>query len=63
MADLREPKITVNGRELTESQARTVRTAVQVFVIECGMLAPASLKEVYLAAGREVIQMIDEGEA
>lgn len=63
MADLREPKITVNGRELTESQARTVRTAVQVFVIECGQLVPSSLKETYLAAGREVVQMIDEGES
>lgn len=63
MADLREPKITVNGRELTEPQARTFRMALQVFVIDCSMLAPASLKELYLAAGREIIQMIDEGEA
>jgi hypothetical protein len=29
-----EPKITINGRELTEAQAMTIRVAVSAFLVE-----------------------------
>jgi len=67
MPDMREPRITVNGRDLTEGQSMAVRVAIQVFLIDLQKMNPGDLQEGMHAAYRarlgEINHIIAEGEA
>ena len=61
MRNLREPDISINGRRLTEVQARVVRMALATLQLTMGQYG-MPLNAETMAAAREVQRMIDDTE-